>query len=248
MLRLFPTRTVIIAAAGIVALGGIVFLLFFEMRPVRVPTPSPTPVFPVVRKIPHAVGNEEVVLRRVKLYVVYFVPRDRQGFIKKDWAYAMEEALGLMRAFHRLQFHGKSDLTYEIAREPIIGEKDALFYDSVDTNRGNPHAWETVRDELKKRFGETGNEEGIFPVRLVLYEGVGALGGNGQILVSSGYLGTNYTASTFYHELGHTFGLEDAYDYESGAASDEDVMGLGRQKPIGQVYLSDTAKRSLGIQ
>ncbi|MDO8557978.1 MAG: hypothetical protein Q7S09_02160 [bacterium] len=248
MFRLFQTRTLIIAAAGIAALGGIVFLLIYETRSARVPAPSPMSASPVVRATPHVVGDEKVLLERVKLSVVYFVPRDRQELIRKDWTYTVEESLDLMRAFHRLQFHGKSDLVYEVAREPVIGEYDGAFYDGTDTNRGNPNAWGTVLAELDRRLGKTpSGQEGTFAVRLVLYEGVGALGGDHQILASSGYLGTSYAATTFYHELGHTFGLKDAYNYESGAAYDEDVMGLGRQKPIGQVYLSDAVKRELGI-
>ena len=242
-------RTIAIAAAGIAILGGIVFLLSAETRPLRISIPSPTSGAAVLAS-PHVAGDEKMSLERIKLSVVYFVPRDRQELIKKDWADVIKKPLEEMRAFHRLQFHGRSELVYTVLPDPVIGEKNAAVYDGTDTNRGNPHAWTMIRDELNGRLGEIRDDDvggGSFVVRLVLYEGVGALGGERQILVSSGYLKTDYTASVFSHELGHTFGLEDAYDYTSGAPQEEDVMGLGRQKPIGQVYLSEKAKQQLGI-
>lgn len=42
-------------------------------------------------------------------------------------------------------------------------------------------------------------------------------------------------------------GLEDAYEYEHGSPLEEDIMGLGRNKPIGEAYLSEKAKRGMGI-
>lgn len=200
---------------------------------------------------PHTAGENAKSLSRVQLHVLYFVPRDRAQSAWNGWEGTAQGALEAVSAFHRLQFRGLSELTFELVPGAIIGEQDSGTYDSADTARGNPHAWRMIREELDRR-APLPQEEGIFHVRVVLYEGVGALGGERQILASSAYLRNTHTgydpASVLYHELGHAFGLEDAYDHEYGSPSDEDIMGLGRQKPIGQAYLSDIAKKKLGIQ
>ena len=244
---LFPMRTILIAIAGVVVLGGIVFFLGFG----DLPHESATPVSSVEGEFrPHVVGDTALAIDRVKLSIVYFIPSDLPPW--EGWRNQLDPVLRQMQAFHRLQFRGASELTYEVRSEPVIGEHDSAFYDGADTRGGNPHAWETGREELTRRLGAMRQESGAFEARLVLYEGVGAMGGRDQILVSSGYLQIPVelprASSVFYHELGHVFGLEDAYTYEHGTPLDEDIMGLGRNRPIGQTYLSEKAKKELGIQ
>lgn len=215
-------------------------------------SPSPLPGDMVGMGVaPHVAGSSALLLSSVELSVLYFMPRDRTNLAWDGWREHAEKALKEMRAFHHLQFRGASQLSYTIQPEPIIGDHDGAFYDSGDTARGNLHAWETIREELARKLGDLPQKTSSFQVHLVLYEGVGALGGDHQILVSSGYLRSPvervHASSVFYHELGHTFGLEDAYEYEHGTPLDEDIMGLGRNKPIGQVYLSEKAKEKLGI-
>lgn len=199
---------------------------------------------------PHVAGDPSRTLSRVHIRALYVVPRDRADLAWSEWPGSLRDVLGYMRAFHALQFRGASELTYDVTPSIVFGEQDGAFYDNEDTNRGNPHAWETLKDELQRRFGFIQEDGMVFNVRVVFYEGVGALGGEDQVLVSSGYLRqpAAMAASILYHELGHTFGLSDAYEYEHGAPLDEDIMGLGRNKPIGETYLSEKAKQELGIR
>ncbi|MDP3963065.1 MAG: hypothetical protein Q8Q39_01065 [bacterium] len=240
-------RTILIAIAGIAVIGGIVFFVEFGNPPGESPMPVPS-VEGVSR--PHVVDDSSIGLDRIRLVVVYFVPADVIPW--EGWRERIVPALQEMEAFHRLQFRGSSELVHEIYTETIVGERDSAFYDGSDTARGNPHAWEAVREELNRRLGALRQDDGAFDARLVLFEGVGAVGGVDQILVSSGYLQSPVemprASAVFYHELGHVFGLKDAYTYEHGAPLDEDIMGLGRNRPIGQTYLSEKAKKELGIR
>lgn len=240
-----PIRTVLLVVAGVAAIGGTFVLLASKGReaPGKIPIVQPA----TSAQTPHVAGDENLTLENVVLDVTYFVPRDRQEFMLAEWRGSVEKAAEQVRAFHRLQFRDVSRLSYRIREKPVIGERDGFVYDSSDTNRGNPNAWETIREELRRRLGSPEQAGETFTVRFVLYEGVGALGGVDQILISSGYLRTDYAASVVYHELGHTFGLKDAYTYDHGTPTDEDIMGLGRNRPIGQTYLSENAKRELGV-
>ena len=239
------------ALVGVIVVGGAVFefgetALHKALGPVSAPVKNARQ--PVAA--PHIAGDNSFSLARIVLHVVYIVPRDRTMLAWNGWEEKASEALESMRAFHRLQVRGRSEITYELVPGFITGERDGIGYDSFDTARGNPHAWKAIREELDRRIPLPADDV-EFHVRIILYEGVGALGGENQILVSSAYMRSASSGfdpvSVLYHELGHVFGLEDAYDYESGTPSDEDIMGLGRQKPIGQTYLSDDAKKKLGI-
>lgn len=240
-------RITLLIIGGLAVLGGIVFFLRFGR--LFHESAAPTPLVERVSR-PHVVGDPAIRLDRVHLIAVYFVPRDAEPW--REWRDHIEPVLRRVQAFHRLQFRDASVLTYAIHPEPVIGEYDTAWYDGSDTSFGNPHAWEIIRAELDRRLGAVRQGDGIFEARLVLYEGVGALGGIDQILVSSGYLRSPIesirASAVFYHELGHVFGLKDAYTYEHGTPLDEDIMGMGRNRPIGQTYLSENAKKLLGIQ
>ena len=248
---LYRWRVIVWVLSGAIIVGGAIFQ-FEKMALYDALGPEPTPIRSAQQPAatPHVAGDASLLLARVILHVVYVVPRDRTMLAWNGWEEKARPALEAVRAFHRLQFRGLSELTYEFVPGMVIGEQDGAVYDSSDTARGNPHAWQAIREELDRRMPLPTDKQ-TFHVRAVLYEGVGALGGENQIFISSAYLRNASTgfdpASVMYHELGHAFGLEDAYDYEHGAPSNEDIMGLGRQKPIGQAYLSDTAKKLLGI-
>lgn len=241
-------RSLGIIAAGFLTAGGIVLLLLNPDIPAGRPAaPRSASASPTNAKLPHRYNDPETKLERVRLSAVYFIPRDRQGLAAPDWRETLQKALEETRAFHRLQFSGRSKLEYTIIETPLTGEREGLFYDGTDTNRGNPQAWRSIQQEVDRRLGRLPMDQDALHARLILYEGVGALGGERAILVSSGYLRTPYAASTVYHELGHVFGLPDAYEYGHGTPLDEDIMGLGRTRPIGEVYLSEQAKRGMGL-
>jgi len=249
MLRLPSPRTLVWIAAGLAAAGGIFILLAGGSgMPGSPATTSPQSAPRVARVAPHRFGEPEILLETVFIEALYFVPRDRRALPEETWRPRLAEALEEMRAFHRLQFSGRSTLIWRIVPDAVSGNRDGAFYDGLDTSRGNPDAWERIGEELDRRLGPLpAPQNGALNIRLVLYEGVGALGGEQLILASSGYVGLPYASSVLYHELGHVFGLEDAYEYEHGTPLDEDIMGLGRNKPIGQAYLSEKAKRGMGL-
>jgi hypothetical protein len=184
----------------------------------------------------------------IEVKAVYFVPKDKVSEVVPEWSLNAGQVLDEMQAFHNLQFGGKMNFQYGILPETIVGENNSVFYNGTDTGGGNPHAWSAVREELNRRLGEV-SSTATFSVRLVIYEGVGAMGGNDTVLVSSGYLRSKtyrpLAASIFYHELGHVMGLRDDYDYTTGSPRSDDIMGWGRIRPLGQTYISDANKKRI---
>lgn len=141
----------------------------------------------VVFQEPHRLGDAKRNIGRIRIAAVYFIPRDKQKDILPDWRDVITEHLEKTRAFHALQFQGRSDLAFSVYPEPVIGRLERLAYDTADTNRGNPKALLNISEELEERiFSFDGDlyqsdfwkkEEGIYPVLFILYEGVGAVGG-----------------------------------------------------------------------
>lgn len=112
-----------------------------------------------------------------------------------------------------------------------------------------------------------------YEVMAILYEGAGAsamLSGQGPaneygpdvvviqkeelpaFLVSKFFLVSptyeDYGLSIFAHEFGHTLGLTDSYNLETGQPLSDDIMGAGRFRPISGTYLSDETKSKLGLK
>lgn len=136
---------------------------------------------------PHLFGDSQRSIERIKIAAVYFVPNDRRGGIVAEWRDLLEENLKKMQVFHALQFQGRSEISFAVYPEPVIGQDGHLAYDTADTNRGNPKALLNVSEELEERVFSLGGdlhrsdfwnkEEGAYPVLFILYEGVGAVGG-----------------------------------------------------------------------
>lgn len=111
-----------------------------------------------------------------------------------------------------------------------------------------------------------------YTVIAILYEGVGSsatllVGNEAQpesdlvslpdnswpaFLVSRDYLSNDtyqdYGVTVFAHELGHTFGLKDQYAGPMSQPTSTDLMGSGRFRPLQYTYLSEEAKKSLGLR
>lgn len=111
-----------------------------------------------------------------------------------------------------------------------------------------------------------------YKVMAILYEGVGSSAtlfrtgtksinedtyvvedsGPPAFLVSRYYLGEpgfkDYGTTIFAHEFGHTLGLADAYNLVTSQPFSEDIMGLGRFRPIQHSYLSQDSKKVLGLE
>lgn len=199
------------------------------------------------RKI-HYYNNESKNLSDINVKVFYFVPNDKtQNIISWDFKEVLSQNLEEIKSFHSLQFEGLSKLNYDIYPDPIIGLEDTSFYDGSDTKFGNPHALETILEELKKKFFQNNS---IF---IVVYEGVGA-GGSEELaasIIARGYftqeLKKDIASSILYHEFAHTLGLPDAYDHEGNIPFSDDIMGAGRNKPLKTTHLSQEIKEKLGF-
>lgn len=143
---------------------------------------------------PHLYGDSQRSIGRIKVAAVYFVPKDKEEEIDAGWRELLEENFKKLRAFHALQFQGRSEVSFTAYPEPVIGRKGHIAYDTADTNRGNPKALLNVSEELEERlFSSAGDlyrtdfwrhEEGEYSALFILYEGVGAVGG---VIAESGH-------------------------------------------------------------
>lgn len=141
---------------------------------------------PEVKK-PHLYDNPEREIDRIRVFSFYFVPKNKSSSVASDWHSILESNLSKAQIFHSLQFRGLSEIEYAIFPEPVLGLENNLFYDTAKTDRGNPQALLNVAEELQKRvFNKSGDlfreefasvENGAYPVMLIIYEGVGAVGG-----------------------------------------------------------------------
>lgn len=136
---------------------------------------------------PHVYNIPERSLKHTQIAAFYFVPKNKVDAQDENWKALLEAGLEKLRAFHALQFQGFSDLTYAIYPEPVIGVEENLFYDTEVTQRGNPRALMSVAEEIEGRvFRPSGDlairefsapPAHVYPVMLIMYEGVGAAGG-----------------------------------------------------------------------
>lgn len=134
----------------------------------------------------HFYKNPRINLARVVLKVFYVVPQNRKDKIDPNLEETLENTLEKAAAFHKIQFRELSELKYDIFPKPIILKEENGFYDTEDTNRGNPYALLRVSREVNDRVFIKGGdlydeefvrvEEGEYPVMGLIYEGVGASG------------------------------------------------------------------------
>ena len=93
--------------------------------------------------------------------------------------------------------------------------------------------------------------EGVYCVIVIIYEGIGASGSENVALLSRIFLTDSQysaTAATLLaHEFYHTLGLPDAYDIITAVPFSQDIMGLGRFKPIEKTYLDKDNLIQLGL-
>lgn len=196
----------------------------------------------------------QVNVDRIKLEVVYFVPRDQTP--DPRFFETLKQAFVQIQQFHLREFSGASSLRFTLRNAPVIGRETAEFYDGADTARGNPGAlsrifketaervWRKGGDSFDQQFTKRDEEE--LPVRVFVYQGVGASSGVLSAIVAYDYFTTtDHGATTLYHELLHNLGIPDAYDYDTGAAQADDIMGAGRTKPLLNTYVRDEIKRKM---
>lgn len=199
---------------------------------------------------PHLYGNPQKSISEIKITALYFVPKNKTGFVISDWREKLEENLKKLQRFHSLQLQDRSQVSYEIYPEPVIGFEENIFYDTDVTAHGNPEALRRITEELERRKIFLPEETGPYPVLAVMYEGVGASGGGNTALVSRVFLADpryDYSgASILAHEFYHTLGVPDAYDLGTAAPLSGDIMGLERNSAIERAYLGKAVLRQFG--
>src|SRR3989344_4483418 len=195
-----------------------------------------------------------VPLDGIKLEVIYFVPNDQTP----DPRFYEEIKKGLAEAqgFHARQFGPGQLLRVALFPKPAIGGEPSSFYEGDDTSRGNPGAIRRIMAETGRRiFNQNGDlyderfvkrQQTELPVRVLVYQGVGASSSVLGVLVAYDYFTqTAYGATTLYHELLHVIGVPDAYDYATNVSYADDIMGSGRTRPLAETYVRDEIKQAL---
>ncbi|TSC62098.1 MAG: hypothetical protein G01um101448_482 [Parcubacteria group bacterium Gr01-1014_48] len=209
----------------------------------------------------HRADNAEQSISKIYISAFYFVPKNKKEDIFTGWSTTLQEKLEALMRFHTVELQEKSELTYTIYPEPIIGRLNNIEYDTFITQHGNPEALRHVVPEIESRVFEANgdlfrNDFGTIPkdayhVLVVMYEGVGSIGGDNIALISRTFLTSSEYApvseSLLAHEFYHTLGLPDAYTLPEGTVTSQDIMGLGRYTPIGQTYLSQKSLQALGL-
>lgn len=190
---------------------------------------------------------------KIKLKVFYVVPTDKVNSIYGNFYLMTEKALKDIVRFHRFQFRQSSVLQYDIYPEPFFMKENSIFYNTENTNHGNPEGLRNIIPEIEetqKDFLKHKPDE--FLIIGVIYEGVGASGAEGAFLLSRIFLSEEQyqpIASTLlYHEFGHSLGLPDQYDLKTGAPYSNDIMGGGREKPIETSYIDKELLKELGVR
>lgn len=235
--------------------AALIFIYFF----VGVPTVWKESL-PVL-KTPHFYQKPEMPIAEIKISAFYFAPKNKIGFVGIDWYEKIQSALEKIANFHNLQFQAASKISYEIYPEVVIGLKDNLSYDSESTQNGNPEGLKNIKVELFERvlspegdlykpyFGKARNN--VYNVFLIVYEGVGASASENTILLSQTFLADStyqyYGQSILAHEFYHTLGLPDGYELPSSINFFDDIMGLGRYRPLERTYLNPFNLAGMGI-
>mgnify|MGYP000496948929 CR=1 FL=1 len=201
---------------------------------------------------PHVYQNSKESLKEIDLHIIYVVPVNAVSQINSDWQTEIQTIVPEITKFHNAQFRGSSKLNVKVEPQPLILSHDNLYYDTDNTNNGNPKGLENIYKEVDRRIGSElkGNTKN-FVVFSFIYEGVGASGTEGATLLSKSYLDNEEFASIratlFYHEFGHAMGLLDQYDIATNKPSSGSVMGSGRFKPIDLAYFDSSLLIDLGI-
>ncbi|MEK7625231.1 MAG: hypothetical protein AAB467_02660 [Patescibacteria group bacterium] len=175
----------------------------------------------------HLAGNRAIPLNKVLAKVVYFIPNDLVEEKEADWLATIDKTMNEEQRFYRFQLNGAIDFQYDIYESAVIGNKDHQFYDSTSTDRGNPHALISVREEIMRRIfaadgdlyrADFANRSNDYEFIIIIYGSTGASAliykqndGSGEdvvrieddgppaIILSSGFL-----TSPLYREFGAT--------------------------------------------
>jgi len=201
----------------------------------------------------HAYDDPTTPIKDISITAYYFVPANKAADAPdSSWKEPLISALDDLKRFHEIQFAGLSRISYTIYPTAIIGKNPNIFYDTDLTERGNPHALESITDEIAASGSAASVAPGAYRVAYIIYDGVGASGTNHaalinrRFLVDPAYGGTRESLAA--HEFYHTLGIPDGYDLATGTSTTADLMGLGRTtRPLKENYLERGTLAHLGL-
>lgn len=198
---------------------------------------------------PHVYKDPTQGISKIDLKIFYVVPSNLSA--DPNWHDQIQSVLKEVSDFHAVQFHNSSLLKAQIYPSPVILPHDDAYYDTQDTSNGNPQGLRSIEPGLERDYPDFLKvPQGEFLSVAIIYEGVGASGGEGGMILSRTFLAKDEyklsRASLFYHEFAHTFGLPDRFDQENNPDSDG-VMGNGRYKPISINYIETDFLEGLGL-
>lgn len=207
--------------------------------------------------IPHAYEDPETTIQDIHITAYYFVAANKaMNAGDMSWKEPLTQALDSLVRFHELQFSNLSHITYSIHPTAIIGREPNTFYDTDDTDHGNPHALMAIADEIAQADIAPETRPGSYPVIYIIYDGVGAAGMrvdqshaallNRRFLTDPAYEDIRETLVA--HEFYHTIGIPDGYVLTTGTSTVPDLMGLGRTvRPLKYNYLDRDTLTHMGL-
>lgn len=210
---------------------------------------------------PHYFNQPRQSIETIEIKAFYVVPKNKTDRAIPDWQKIIEESLQKLAAFHRVQLRGLSSLIFQVYPKIVIGREENSVYDTEVTEHGNPAALRTIGKELEERvFARSGDlyrenfsaaKPNTYQVLYIIYEGVGASGSENIAILSRAFLTDPQYAlrgqTYLVHEFYHTLGLPDAYDIPSAVPAKDDLMGSGRERPLGQTYISHEYIKGFGL-
>ncbi|HEY4496778.1 MAG TPA: hypothetical protein VI432_01335 [Candidatus Paceibacterota bacterium] len=242
----------ILLALGAILLIGTAYLLFIDSAKYNNPS---------IGIDPHVYGDKSKGIAKIKLYVFYAVPNNKTA---GDLSLIQSKSIDVLEevsSFHKNQFRGESLIEYYIYPEVVFLENDNLAYDTYSTQYGNFEALKSITLELENRaFKPEGDlsqnllgvdSEGAFRVIAIIYEGVGASGTEGSMILSRDFMTRDeyslFRPSLFYHEFGHTIGMPEGYDIKTNRPFTNDIMGAGRREPIRTNFIESETLKEMGV-
>jgi len=235
-------KPLIIFVLAVLALAG--WLLFKNSQPAEL-VPSQAGLIK-----PHFYQKPAIDISKINLKIFYVVPNNLQ--VATEWKDNINSVMPNEIKFHAVQFHNTSQLLPEIYPEPVVLEHEDTFYDTNNTNNGNPEGLRNIVPELERRFPKfLEHTNDTYLAIAIIYEGVGASGAPNAMILSRTFLSKDEYrlsgGSLFYHELAHTFGVPDFFDLVSNQPNSDDVMGAGRYKPLETNYFGPDLQVDLGL-
>lgn len=238
------TKRPIIFVVCLILAAAVFGVWYFRKAPSNISTNQTTSIKP------HLYKDPSVDISQIDLKIFYVVPNNLQ--VAPEWRTQISSILTDIVKFHELQFHNTSKLTANLYPSPVILTHEDSFYDTQNTDYGNPQGLRNIVPELESRFPDFLKvPPGNYQATAIIYEGVGASGAENAMILSRTFLsGGEYNldgASLFYHEFAHTFGVPDRYDLTNNQPESGDIMGNGRFKPLDTNYLGSDILKDLGV-